>query len=116
MSRVDRLDAYQRRHSWLGMPLAVIYKYFDDRGPYLAALMTYYGFVSLFPLLLLLVTVLGYVAAGDPHVQQSLLNSALRDFPVIGTQIRSNVHGFHGNGVALTVGIIGTLYGGMGVM
>jgi membrane protein len=55
------LDRFQRKHPWAGFPLAVAYKYFDDFGAYLAALLTYYGFVSLFPLLLLLSTILGFV-------------------------------------------------------
>ena len=51
-----RLDALQQRWSWMGLPIAVVYKFFDDQGVYLAALITYYGFLSLFPLLLLAVT------------------------------------------------------------
>jgi membrane protein len=62
----EHLDRFQRKHPWAGFPLAVAYKYFDDFGVYLAALLTYYGFVSLFPLLLLLSTVLGFVLSGDP--------------------------------------------------
>ncbi len=49
---VGRVDAYQRRHRWAGLPLAVLYKFADDQGTYLAAQITYYGFVALFPLLL----------------------------------------------------------------
>ncbi len=49
----ERLDRFQRKQTWAAFPLAVAYKYFDDFGVYLAALLTYYGFVSLFPLLLL---------------------------------------------------------------
>src|SRR5205823_1249794 len=72
MSWVQRLDRYQRRHRWLGLPLAVIYKFFDDRGPYLAALVTYYAFVSLFPLLLLLFSALGFFLQGHPDVRQEI--------------------------------------------
>ena len=61
MSAVSRVDAFQRRHPVIGFPLAVSYKFFDDQGVYLAALITYYGFLSLFPLLLLLASVLGFV-------------------------------------------------------
>ena len=60
---VSRLDRFQREHRWAGFPLAVIYKFIDDLGSYQAALLTYYGFVSLFPLLLLAVTILGFVLA-----------------------------------------------------
>jgi membrane protein len=95
------------------LPLAVIYKFVDDEGAYLAALLTYYGFVSLFPLLLLAVTILGFVLTGNPAAQQAVVNSALRNFPVIGDQIASNVHSIHGNVTALVVGIVVSLYGGL---
>jgi membrane protein len=61
-----RIDAYQQRHRWAGLPLAVLYKFADDQGTYLAAQITYYGFVALFPLLLLLATILGYALHGKP--------------------------------------------------
>ncbi len=116
VSVVGRVDEYQRRHSRLGFPLAVIYKYFDDRGPYLAALITYYTFVSLFPLLLLLYSVLGFVLQGHPHLRGDLEQSVLKNFPVIGPQLSNSIHEFNGSGVALAIGILGTLYGGLGAM
>ena len=116
MRLVDRFDAFQRRHSWLGIPIAVAYKVFDDRAIYLAALITYYGFVSLFPLLLLFFSTVGFVLHGDPGLQHRLAGSALRDFPIVGPQLRHNVSSFKGSGVALAVGIVGSLYGGLGIM
>ena len=82
---VQRLDHLQRRHTPAGFPIAVVYKYVDDQGSYLAALVTYYGFLSLFPLLLLLSSLLGFALQGDPHLQQQILRSTLSQFPVIGT-------------------------------
>src|SRR4249919_1486768 len=111
---VKAIDAYQRRHRGLGFPIAVVYKFGDDQGPYLAALITYYGFLSLFPLLLLLVTILGFALDGNPGLQAELLDSALAQFPVIGTQLRDNVHSLSGSGVGLAVGIVATLYGCLG--
>lgn len=113
---VSRLDAYQRGHRWLGFPLSVLYKFFEDQGNYLAAIITYYGLVSLFPLLLLAVTVLGFVLRGDPQLQARLLNSALAQFPVIGNQLRTSTHSLTGSGAGLVVGIVGALYGGLGVV
>jgi membrane protein len=115
MDVVARLDHFQRRHSWCGFPLAVIYKFIDDQGGYLAALITYYGFVSLFPLLLLLVSVLGYTLEGDPALQQALLGSALQQFPIIGPQLQQNISSIHGNSLAVVLGILGAVYGGLGV-
>ena len=67
-------------------------------------------------LLLALVTGLGIALKGNPGLQQRILGSALAEFPVIGDQIRQNVHSLNGNGVALLIGIGGALWGGMGVM
>lgn len=112
---VERVDGYQRRHRWVGLPLAVIYKFIDDQGSYLAALITYYGFVSLFPLLLLLVTVLGFALGDNPGLQQQVLHSALRDFPIIGDQIGQNIQSLHGSVAAVVIGVLGSLYGGLRV-
>ncbi|MGI8664829.1 MAG: YihY/virulence factor BrkB family protein [Jatrophihabitans sp.] len=114
MSRADRLDRFQRRHPSVAFPIAVVYKYFDDSGGYLAALLTYYGFVSLFPLLLLLSTVLGFALSGDPELQQRVLKSALHQFPVVGAQL-TDPKRVGGGTVGLVVGIVGSLYGALGV-
>jgi membrane protein len=115
MGVTARLDNFQRRHTWLGFPLAVVYKFVDDQGGYLAALITYYGFVSLFPLLLLLVSVLGYTLEGNPAMQQALLGSALQQFPIIGPQLQQNISSIHGSSVGVVLGILGAGYGGLGV-
>jgi membrane protein len=112
---VSRADSYQQRHRFAGFPLAVVYKFADDQGGYLAALITYYGFLSLFPLLLLAVTILGFVLHGDPEMQQKVLGSALRQFPIIGAQLRDNVQSLRGSGLGLAVGILVSVYGGLGV-
>ncbi len=114
MAMTDRLDRFQRRHPGAGFPIAVLYKFFDDQGNYLAALIAYYGFVSLFPLLLLLSTVLGFVLRGNPHLQQSVLHSALHQFPVIGQQLGEPRRIGGGTG-GLVIGILGSVYGGLGV-
>jgi membrane protein len=111
----NRLDRFQRRHRWAGLPLAVLYKFNDDQGNYLAALLTYYGFLSMFPLLLLAVSVLGFILHGNAHLQNQVLNSALSDFPVIGKQIQTGLGSYSGSATALTVGIVGSLYGGLGI-
>ncbi len=115
MGVAARLDDFQRRHTWLGFPLAVVYKFVDDQGGYLAVLITYYGFVSLFPLLLLLVSVLGFTLEGDPALQQALIGSALEHFPIIGPQLQQNVGAIHGSSLGVVLGIMGAVYGGLGV-
>jgi len=109
-----RVDAFQQRHPTAAFPLAVVYKYFDDFGPYLAALLTYYAFVSLFPLLLLLSTILGYALQGDSKLQHDIVQSALGQFPVIGDQLH-DPRRLGGGATGLTIGIIGAVYGSLGI-
>ena len=116
MSVVDRLDRFQRRHSAVGLPLGVLYKFFDDRGPHLAAMLTYYAFISLFPLLLLFLSASGFFLEGHPNLRGQLEQSVLQNFPIIGSKLSRNVAGFHGSGVGLAVGVLGTLYGGLGAL
>jgi membrane protein len=108
------LDRYQRRHPGLGLPLAVLYKYFDDMGGYLAALLTYYAFVSFFPLLLLLSTISSFVLARHPDLQQRVLSSAVSQFPIVGQQIQ-DPKAIGGGPVGLVIGIVGSIYGSLGI-
>jgi YihY family inner membrane protein len=112
---VQRLDRFQQRHPVLAFPFAVRQKFAEDQGGFLAASVTYYAFFSIFPLLLVLVTLLGYALESDPGLQRRVLDSALADFPVIGPQLQQNVHSLHGSATALAVGIGVAVWGGTGV-
>ncbi|WP_212721509.1 YihY/virulence factor BrkB family protein [Nocardioides dongxiaopingii] len=111
---VGRVDRFQQRHRVVGMPISIIYKYVDDSGPQLAAQITYYAFVSLFPLLLLASTVLGFVLSGDPELQRRVLDSALTQLPLVGDDLQTP-QGIGGGVTGLVVGLAGALYGAMGV-
>lgn len=111
---VDRLNGFQQRHRVLGMPISVVYKYVDDGGGQLAAQITYFAFISLFPLLLLASTILGFVLAGQPDLQERVLDSALAQLPVIGDDLQ-RPQGIGGGVTGVVVGVLGALYGAMGV-
>jgi membrane protein len=115
MTLTDRLHALDRRQqqSRLAFLAAVVKKFSDDQAGQLAALIAYYGFVSLFPLLLVLVTVLGFVLQGDPDEQKRILEGALGQFPLVSDQLK--LHSLSGSDAALVVGIIGSLLAGMGI-
>jgi membrane protein len=113
MRPVRTFDGFQQRHRGLAIPIAVVKKFGDDQAGNLAALIAYYGFFSLFPLLLALTTVLGFVLHGNPGAQTSVENSVLGQFPVIGSQIK--LHALSGSVVALVIGLVGSLLGGLGV-
>ncbi len=113
--QVRRFDRFQQRHGVLGFPLAVVQKFGNDQAGGKAALMAYYGLFALFPLLLLFATVLGFLLSSHPDLRARLLDSTLRNFPVIGDQISSQVHPLHGNWTALIAGIVGSVYGAVGI-
>ncbi|MEI2714477.1 MAG: YihY/virulence factor BrkB family protein [Nocardioides sp.] len=114
MPSVGPVDRFQREHTSVGFPLAVIYKYFDDQGNYLAATMTYYAFIAIFPLMLLGTSILGFVLAGRPEWQEVILDSALSQFPIIGDEI-GRPQGLQGSVGGIVFGSLAALYGSMGL-
>jgi len=111
--RLQALDRRQQRTPRLSFLAAVIKKFGEDQAGQLAALIAYYGFVSLFPLLLVLVTVLGFVLQGDHAEQQRILDGALGQFPIIGDQLK--LHSLSGSGVGVAIGVLGSLLAGLGI-
>ena len=111
------IDGFQRRHPVVAFPYAVLKKFGDDEGGRLAALIAYYGFFSLFPLLLVLVSVLGFVLAGHPGLRNDVIDSAFAQFPVIGRSLRAQAHvdRLQGNVVGIVVGAVTALWAGLGV-
>jgi YihY family inner membrane protein len=114
---IAALDRLQQTRPWLAFPIAVWKKFGDDQAGNLAALIAYYGFASLFPLLLVFVTVLDIVLAHDATLKAKVLDSAFVHFPVIGDQLKSTAQGhmLPGTGIALAIGIILTVLGARGV-
>jgi membrane protein len=112
---VATADGVQRRRPWLAVPVAVWKKFGDDQAGNLVALITYYGFLAIFPLLLVLVTVLSIMLSNNPALQHSLVNSALAQYPIIGQEIKSNLGSLSGKGLALAIGLVVLLLGARGV-
>ena len=116
MSLSDRLRAIDRRQQatpGVRFVAAVIKKSADDQAGHLAALISYYAFVSLFPLLLVLVTVLGFVLQNDPDKREEILHGTLGQIPLISDQLER--HSLSGSNIALVIGIVGALLAGMGI-
>jgi membrane protein len=111
---VAALDRTQRRHSVLGLPIAIFYKYVDDQGNYLAASITYYAFIAIFPLLLLGSSILGFFLQSDPTLAGNILDSALANFPIVGDQL-GRPGGLKGSVAGVVVGALAALYGSLGL-
>ncbi|NJC73129.1 YihY/virulence factor BrkB family protein [Planosporangium thailandense] len=108
-----RIDSAQRRSGLVAFAYAVFKKFGDDQAGNLAALLAYYAFVSIFPLLLAFTTVLGYLLRDNPYLQQRLVHSALVEFPVIGDQIRTA--GLRGHWYVLVTSVLVSVWGAQGV-
>jgi YihY family inner membrane protein len=110
------VDAFQQRHPPAAFVFAVFKKFGDDNGGTLVGSLTHSGFASVFPLLLLLVTILSLVAGGHPGVQNAVLRSTLSEFPVIGGRLAANIHAVRrASAFGLTVSLAGLVWGATGL-
>ena len=113
---IHRIDAWQQRHTLSAFIYSVVKKYGDDHGGYQAALLAYFGFLSLFPLLLVLTTLLQIFLQGNTHIGSQIVTSITNYFPIVGTHLQQQVHGLSGRtGIALAAGLLLTLYGAKAV-
>lgn len=112
---LDRIDGLQRRWRFTSFIWAVQKKYSEDRGGYLSALVTYYGFLSIFPLLLAAFTIIAFVLAGDRSALHSL-EQHISSYPIINQAASGLDRGtMHGSTLALIVGILGLIWGSQGL-
>jgi membrane protein len=107
-------DRLQRRHTVLGFPYAVVKKYADDGGGREAALITYYGFLSIFPLLLLAVAVLSRVLVANPDLRQRLILAIVP--PPLQSTVEHAVSTLPTSTVPFIAGLLGLLFSGTGVV
>ena len=113
---IRRVDARQQRHKPSAFVFGVVKKYGDDNGGVLTANLAHSGFVSLFPLLLILVTILGLVASGDPALRHQVLHAVAKQIPLIGRQLAGNVrHLRRSSVVGLIIGIVTLIWGTSGL-
>ena len=114
---VSRLERFQATRPWLAFPYAVFRKLGEDQTGNYSALIAYYGFLSIFPLLLVLVSLLEIILRGNSHLQAKILSYATSEFPTFGSQLQHSLQGqsLRGSGIGLVLGIIITLWGARGV-
>jgi len=111
---VDTLDRAQRKRSFLGIPVGVFFKFVDDQGPYLAAIVSFYATLAIFPVLLLATSIFGFVLQGNPDLQEQVLDSALTTFPIIGEEL-GRPDGLQGSTTGVIIGALAATYGSLGL-
>ena len=113
---IRRVDATQQRHTPTAFVFGVVKKFGDDNGGVLVSNLAYSAFVSIFPLLLILVTILGYVASVDPSVRTDVLNAVAGQVPLIGHTLTENVHQLQrASVIGLVVGLLALIWGATGL-
>jgi YihY family inner membrane protein len=112
---LGRLDRFHQRHPVIALPVAVFKRFGEHDGGRLAATVSYYSFFSVFPLLLVFVTVLGLVLEDDPELRDELVDGALGQIPVIGTQL-AGTEPLPGSGLVLVIGLVTALWAGLGAV
>jgi uncharacterized BrkB/YihY/UPF0761 family membrane protein len=107
------VDGWQRRTRWVGVPYAVLKKFGDDNANLLVVALAWYGFTAIFPLLLVVVTLFGFI--GEQSIGTGIIRT-LHEFPVVGSSFNPESRtALHGSMVGLVIGLIGLLYGAQGV-
>ena len=111
----DRFDGWQRATPAIAVPVAVLRKFADDGASRKAALIAYWSFFSLFPLLLAFTSILGFLLEGDPEFQKDVVDSTVAQIPVIGDQLSRDAASLQGSAVAIAIGLAGAVWAGLGV-
>jgi uncharacterized BrkB/YihY/UPF0761 family membrane protein len=110
---IGAVDRWQRRVPWVGVPYAVMKKFGDDNANLVVVALAWYGFTAIFPLLLVVVTLFGFI--GVQSIGTGIIRT-LHEFPVIGTSFNPSSPGaLHGSALGLIVGLISLVYGAQGV-
>jgi YihY family inner membrane protein len=113
---IRRADAAQQRHRVPAFVFGVIKKYGDDNGGVLASNLAHSAFVTVFPLLMILVTVLVTVASDAPSVRHAVLNAVATQFPLVGEKLIGNIHKLHrSSGVTVVIGLLLATWGATGL-
>ena len=113
---IRAVDGTQRRFTPTAFIFGVIKKFGDDNGGVLVANLAYSAFISLFPLLLVLVTILGLIASIDPSFKAEVLNAVAAQVPLIGHQLTGNVHQLkRASVIGLIAGFAGLVWGAAGL-
>ena len=113
---IRKIDAIQQRFTPTAFVFGVVKKYGDDNGGVLVANLAYSSFIALFPLLLVLVTVLGLAASVDASFRDSVIHAVSNQVPQIGSRLTGNVKELRRSSViGLIIGLAGVVWGATGL-
>lgn len=106
------VDAFQRTHRLAAVPIAVGKRFGEHAGGRLAATISYWSFFSLFPLMLAFVTILNIVLKDDPETREELVEGALGQIPVLGSEMNAP-EAIGGSWTTILFGLVVALWTGL---
>lgn len=109
------LDLAQQKNRFFAFPFAVQKKYSDDEANYQAALIAFYGFLSLFPILIVLTAVAQKLSMDNFDLQNRILDGVGSYFPALGPSLAESIQAPSKAGLALLIGLFLMVYGARGV-
>ena len=113
LAAIDAVDRWQRRHPAVAFPFGVVKRYGEDHGGWLGAIVTYYGFFALAPLLAVVMTVVAVVFADEPSRRQQILETIGEALPFVGPDVQERLAPIVGNPLTVVAGVLLALWGGI---
>ena len=111
MSALTKLDVVLQRSRSTAIAVATAKKFSEDQATNLATMIAFWAFFSIFPLLLVFVTVLGWVLPASS--KESVLSHVAQMFPLLDP---STVKSLGGAVWALLIGVFSALWSGLAVV
>lgn len=109
---MPRVIEARRRHRSVDIGVETLEGFREHRTGRNAALLSHYGFLSVFPLILVLTTILGYILQNDASMRQRIVDSTLANLPIVGQQIASDPSALDGSILVLVFGLLAALWSG----
>lgn len=109
-------DPLARRWGWVAACLRVQDRFAEVNGGYLASAVTLSAFLSLFPLLLVTLAVVGFVANQDVTVASDIINKLGLSGEGANTVVEAIETAREHRGSASVVGLVGLLWSGLGLI
>jgi YihY family inner membrane protein len=109
--QLEKVDDFQQEHKPVGATVAVLKKFGEDKSTNLASMIAFWAFFSIFPLLMVFVTLLGYLLPASDKA--NVLHKVSSMFPLLDA---SSAGSLHGAWWALIIGLVTALWSGSAVV
>ncbi|MEU8266836.1 YhjD/YihY/BrkB family envelope integrity protein [Sphaerisporangium sp. NPDC049002] len=110
-----RTEYYRVRWPWADHLIRTVHRYQSQRGDRLAGALTYFAFLSFFPLIALAFALFGYIVTINPHALETLEAAINGQLPGLAGQLRIDQLS-QARTSAGVIGLLGLVYAGIGAV